>query len=147
MWADPFSRSRKRMYHDVHGPSCLMSMKKPVLHESFMRWHHEWYVMLFLPQTWSAFLPYRDKLISFDGEGWKACRLMERSYQWSLRNFLFIHHCRELFTRNAAERPSKNLFWDHINYRISLLSLVRLLVFRALLCFVDVPILFRFIFY
>lgn len=59
--AFPSSMSRMKMYHDdaTHGPSFLMSMKNPVLQESFIKWHHELYVMLFFPQTWSSFRPWK----------------------------------------------------------------------------------------
>lgn len=52
-----------------------------------------------------------------------------------LRNFLFIHHCRKIVYSHEAGRPSKNLFRDHINYRIS--SLFRLLVFIFQLFFLS----------
>lgn len=59
----------------------------------------------------------------------------------SLSEKLFTH------TRDEAERPSKNLFQDHINYRISSLFCLLVLTFSGF-CFCRRPnILFRFYFY
>lgn len=131
MCAVPSSRSKNMMYHDAkQGPSCLMSMKKPVLHESFISWHQDWYVILFLPQTWSPLLPCcmerKNKyfIVSFTNARGKR-KVINESLACVISHS--IHHCRRLHThtqcRTTFNKPFSRRIRDHINYRTSSLLL------------------------
>lgn len=108
------------MYHDdaKHGPSCFMSMKYPVLHESFIKWHNDWYVILFLPQTWSPFLP----CLNNKNKNQSNCFILRLINESSVRVICFSFITVEICLLTMLKRDLQKTFSETTN-KLSYFSL------------------------